>query len=240
MPLPILETPKYTLIIPSTKKQVEYRPYLVKEEKILMLAMESEDEKQMILAVKDIVRTCTFEKLNPDELTTVDLEYIFLKLRSKSVGEISTVALKCQTAECNGSVNAEINLESIEPTTNGANVSNRIQLADKIGMTLRPMSVRALSRLSGGDENRSKADQITTLIISSIESIYDEKAVHRAEDYSIEDLSAFVDSLSTQHLQKIRAYIESLPRLSKELHYNCPKCKAKNTITLIGLQSFFA
>lgn len=240
MPLPTLETPKYTLVVPSTKKQIEYRPYLVKEEKILMLAMESEDEKQMILAVKDIVRTCTFEKLNPDTLTTVDLEYIFLKLRAKSVGEISTVALKCQTAECTGSVNAEINLDSIEPTTNGTIVSNQIHLTDKIGMTLRPMSVRALSRLSGDTENKSKADQVTTLIISSIESIYDENGIYRAEDYSIDDLSAFVDSLSTQHLQKIRAYIESLPRLSKDLNYTCPKCKANNTITLMGLQSFFA
>jgi hypothetical protein len=238
MSLPILETPKYTVIIPSTKKSVEYRPYLVKEEKILMLAMESEDEKQMITAVKDIIRACTFEKLNPDDLTTVDLEYVFLKLRSKSVGEISTVTLKCLNTECAGSVNAQIDLESIEPTSTGAGVSNRIQLTDKVGMTLRPMTVRALSRL--GVESKSKSEQVTALIVSSIESIFDENGVYRGEDHTIEELTAFVDSLSTSHLQKIQAYVESLPRLSKDLEYTCPKCKIKHKITLAGLQSFFA
>jgi len=238
MSLPILETPKYTVTIPSTKKSVEYRPYLVKEEKILMLAVESEDEKQMIAAVKDIIRACTFEKLNPDDLTTVDLEYVFLKLRSKSIGETASVSLKCQTPECNGSVNADINLDSIEPTSISNGSTNRIQLTDKVGMTLRPVTVRALSRLTG--ENKSKSEQVTQLVISSIESIFDENAVYRAEDHTVEELTKFIDSLSTPHLQKIQAYVESLPRLSKDLEYTCPKCKIKHKITLTGLQSFFA
>jgi hypothetical protein len=237
MSLPILETPKYTVTIPSTKKSVEYRPYLVKEEKILMLAMESEDEKQMITAVKDIIRACTFEKLNPDDLTTVDLEYVFLKLRSKSVGEISTITLKCLNAECTGSVNAQIDLESIEPVSNGAAVSNRVQLTDKVGITLRPITVRILGRLDV--DAKSKAEQVTALVISSIESIYDENGVYRAEDHTIEELSQFVDTLSTPHLQKIQAYVESLPRLTKDLEYTCPKCKVRHKITLSGLQSFF-
>ena len=237
MSLPILETPKYTVIIPSTKKSVEYRPYLVKEEKILMLAMESEDEKQMITAVKDIIRACTFEKLNPDDLTTVDLEYVFLKLRAKSVGETASVSLKCQTSECTGSVNAEINLDAIEPTSISNGTSNRIQLTDKVGMTLRPVTVRALSRLSG--DSKSKSEQVTQLIISSIESIFDDTGVYRAEDHTVEELIKFIDSLSTAHLQKIQAYVESLPRLSKDIEYTCPKCKVKHKITLTGLQSFF-
>ena len=237
MPLPILETPKYTVTIPSTKKSVEYRPYLVKEEKILMLAMESEDEKQMIMAVKDIIRACTFEKLNPDDLTTVDLEYVFLKLRAKSVGETASVSLKCQTSECTGSVNADINLDAIEPTSISNGTSNRIQLTDKVGMTLRPVTVRALSRLSG--DSKSKSEQVTQLIISSIESIFDDAGVYRAEDHTVEELIKFIDSLSTAHLQKIQAYVESLPRLSKDIEYTCPKCKVKHKITLTGLQSFF-
>ena len=203
-----------------------------------MLAMESEDEKQMITAVKSIIRACTFDKLNPDDLTTVDLEYVFLKLRSKSVGEISTITLKCLNTECLGSVNAEINLESIEPTSTGAAISNRVQLTDKVGITLRPITVRTLGRLD--TENHSKAEQVTSLVISSIESIYDENGVYRAEDHTIDELSQFVDTLSTPHLQKIQAYIESLPRLTKDLEYTCPKCKVRHKITLAGLQSFFA
>lgn len=237
MLLPTLETPKYTITIPSSRKSIEIRPYLVKEEKILMIAIESHDEKQMIVAIKDIIRACTFDKVNPDDLTTVDLEYIFLKLRCKSVGEISSVTLKCLDTECTGSINASIDLDSIEPTSSGAPVSNNVQLTDKVGMTLRPMSVRTLGRLNV--ESKTKGDQITAMIIASMESIFDQNGVYRVEDHTVEELSTFIDSLSTPHLQKIQAYIESLPRLTKDLEYTCPKCKVKHKITLSGLQSFF-
>lgn len=237
MALPTLETSKYTIIIPSSGKSIEYRPYLVKEEKILMIAIESNDEKQMITAIKDIIRACTFDKVNPDDLTIVDLEYIFLKLRCKSVGEISTVTLKCLDTECTGSINASIDLDSIEPKSSGVRVNNNIQLTDKVGMTLRPISVRTLGRLNV--ESKSKGDQITAMIIASIQSIFDENGVYRVEDHTVEELSTFVDSLSTPHLQKIQAYIEALPRLTKDLEYTCPKCKVKHNITLSGLQSFF-
>jgi hypothetical protein len=238
MPLPILESPKYTVTIPSIKKTIEFRPYLVKEEKILMLAMESEDEKQMISAVKGIIRACTFDKVNPDDLTTVDLEYVFLKLRCKSVGETVNISLKCLTPECNGSIEAEINLESIEPTSLNPNISNRVKLTDKIGMTLKPVSVRSLSRL-GTIDKKTKADQVTDLVIASIESIYDENGVYRAEDHTIEELTQFVDSLSTPQLKQIQTYVESLPRLSKDIAYTCSTCKMDHRVTLTGLQSFF-
>jgi hypothetical protein len=243
MSLPKLETPKYTVTIPSTKKSIEFRPYLVKEEKILMMAMESNDEKQMMLAVKDIIRACTFNKLNPDDLTTVDLEYVFLKLRAKSVGESTTVKLKCLTTDCDGTISMDINLDSIEPSSSNESAANRILLTDKIGMTLRPITIKALSRLnslSGVDTANSRAERITQLIIASIESIFDDVTIHRAEDYSIEDLTNFVDSLSTSHLKQIQVYIESLPRLSKTVEYTCSKCRNKHKIDLTGLQSFFA
>lgn len=239
MSLPILESPKYTVTIPSSKKTVEFRPYLVKEEKILMLAMESEDEKQMIMAIKEIIRACTFEKVNPDDLTTVDLEYVFLKLRCKSVGETVKISLKCLTETCSGSVEAEIGLDSIEPVSLNPGVSNRVKLTDKIGMTLKPVSVRSLSRL-GIIDKKTKADQVTDLVIASIESIYDENGVYRAEDHTIEELTKFVDSLSTPQLKQIQIYVESLPRLSKDIAYTCPACNAKHKVTLTGLQSFFA
>ena len=238
MQLPILETSKYTVTIPSTNKVIEFRPYLVKEEKILMVAMETEDEKQIIAAVKDIVRACTFDKLNPDDLSTVDLEYVFLKLRTKSVGETAHVKLKCQTEACGTSVDTDINLDSIQPISKYPNASNKVQLTDTVGMTLRPVTVRALSRLNIS-ANKSKSDQITALIIGSIESIFDDKGVYRSEDHSIEDLTAFIDSLSTMHPQKVQEYIESLPQLSKDIEYFCPKCKCKQNITLTGIQSFF-
>lgn len=238
MSLPKLETPKYALTIPSTKKNIEFRPYLVGEEKILMLAMESEDERQIGAAVKDIIRVCTFGKVNPDDLTSTDLEYLFLKLRAKSVGETVTVKLKCQYEPCDGEIACEINIDKIEPTSANSGVSNRIALTDKIGITLRPATVRNLTRLSGNKDS-GKAGQINALIAASIESIYDDQGVYRSEDSTIEELTEFIDSLSAGQLNQIKAYFESLPRLSKDLKYACPKCKCLNELTLSGLQSFF-
>ena len=235
--LPILQFPKYTITVPSTRKTIEFRPYRVGEEKILMLAMESEDEKQMINGVKDIIRACTFDKLNPDELTSVDLEYIFLKLRAKSVGETSTVKIKCQNEACGHQVETDINLDTIEPSF-GPQASSTITITPTVGLTLKPVTISAMAKLAS--TGKSKIETVTNLIIASIESIYDEKGVYRAEDHTHEELSAFVDSLSASHLNQIKAYIESLPRLSKDLQFTCPKCKEAQKLTLVGLQSFFA
>ena len=112
MALPIIETPKYETTVPSTGKKVQYRPYLVKEEKILMIAMESEDQTQIIRAMKDVIKACTFDKVEPDKLCTFDIEYLFLKLRAKSVGEISKVGLKCE--KCSKPTDVNINLDDIE------------------------------------------------------------------------------------------------------------------------------
>jgi T4 bacteriophage base plate protein len=237
MPLPIVETPKYTVTIPSTKKTVEIRPYLVKEEKVLMIALESSDSKSILQAVKDVVRACTFEKVNPNDLSIVDLEYIFLKLRAVSVGETANVQLKCQNESCGQMVETAIDLNSIE-TTRGADVSNKIQLTDKVGVIMQPITVKALNRLDA--EGKPKSEAVMQMIAASIEAIYDENVVHRSEDQTPEDLTKFIDSLSSSHLNKIRQWIEAQPKLSKDVEYTCKKCGKPSKLTLNGLQAFFA
>ena len=237
MPLPIIETPKYTVTIPSTQKEVEIRPYLVKEEKVLMLALESNDSKTVLQAVKDVVRACTFEKVNPNDLSIVDLEYIFLKLRSVSVGETANVKLKCQTEGCGEAIETTVDLNTIEVVRSG-NVSNQIPLTDKVGVTMQPISVKSMNRLNVDGANKSEA--VTQMIAASIEAIYDDKGVYRAEDQTIEDLNKFVDSLSSSHLNKIREWIEAQPKLSKDVEYSCKKCGKQSKLTLNGLQAFFS
>ena len=240
MPLPIIEAPKYEVTIPSTGKTVEIRPYLVKEEKILMLALEANDDKAMLRAVKDVVRACTFEKINPDDLTLPDLEFLFIRLRSISVGETSKVILKCQNKECNSDVEYSINLATIEVTKPQTKVSNTIQLTDKVGVILKPILVRDASLFTNAGKNASKVETATQVIVASIESIFDDKATHRAVDQKPDEIRKFVDSLSSSHMEKIRAWLEVQPKLSKDIEYTCPKCTNKSTMTLSGLQSFFA
>ena len=135
MALPIIESPKYETTVPSTGKKVQYRPYLVKEEKILMIAMESEDQALIVRAMKNVIKACTFDKLDPDKLCTFDIEYLFLKLRAKAVGEVSKVGLKCE--KCDKATDVSINLDSIQIDAKSRGVANRILLTDKVGVNLR-------------------------------------------------------------------------------------------------------
>ena len=239
MTLPILEAPKFETKIPSTNKPIEFRPYLVKEEKILMMALETGDEKQMIKAMKDVIKTCTFDKVNPDDLTMFDLEFLFLKLRSKSVGEITSVEFKCDDTKCNGFTKVEINLDEIEVTfPSGKDTTKKIELTDVIGVTMKPITVRSVSRID--TEEKDKGKLITDLLIASLESVYDAKAVYPVKDIPKAEVTAFIDSLNRSQLKKIEDYIRSSPRLEKVINFKCTKCSKDCSHTLTGIQSFFA
>jgi len=235
MALPILETPKYETKIPSTGKKIHYRPYLVKEEKILMVAMESSDQKQMLQAMKDVVASCTFDKVDPDKLALFDLEYIFLKLRSKSVGETSKLSIKCE--KCEKKTNVDVNLESIEVDMSKV-PSNKIKLTDKVGISLTWPKVDFLTDLGAkNEEDQRKA--LFDIVIKCIDSIYDEKQIHKAADQTPEELLEFVESLNQSQFQKIQEFIEKMPKLEHEIAFECAHCKEQNKIVIKGLQNFF-
>lgn len=235
MPLPTLESPKYVLTIPSTGRSIEYRPFLVKEEKILLLAQESNNPKEIMSAIKDIIRACTFESVKPQELTSFDLEYIFLKLRAKSVGEISNIKCKCD--HCEKYNELSINLDDIEVSWPKDKVSNKIMLTDKIGVVLRYMRVDDMT----GIINKTEVDMdtITSMLIASIESIFDDSGVYKAEDTPREELLTFINSLSRAQLGKIEEYISNSPKLQHTIKFDCFDCKKANDITISGVQSFF-
>ena len=235
MPLPTLESPKYILTVPSTGKSVEYRPFLVKEEKILLLAQEANNPNEMMSAIKDIIEACTFGTVNARDLTSFDLEYIFLKLRAKSVGEISNIKCKCDHCETYNEI--AVNIDDIEVSWPKQKINNKIMLTDKIGVVLRHIKVDDMSSIINTSE--VDLDTITNMLIASIESIFDDSGVYPADQSTREELLTFINSLNRGQLSKIEEYIANSPKLQHDIHFECMSCKKTNDITLIGTQAFF-
>lgn len=238
MALPIIETPKYETTIPSTGKKVQYRPYLVREEKILMIAMEADDQTQIVRAMKEVIKACTFDKVDPDKLCTFDLEYLFLKLRAKSVGEVSKVGLKCE--KCDQPTNVTINLDEITIDMQ-KKPESKIMLTDKIGVNLSWPKISTVETIETKD-NAPKMESAMQVIVSCIESIFDEKKIYPANEQSAEELVTFVESLNQSQFGKIQQFIEDMPKLQKEITFKCcqKECAHENKVMLSGIQSFFA
>ena len=234
MALPQLNSATYELTVPSSGDLVKYRPYLVKEEKILMLALESSSDKQILNATADIINACTFGAVDASKLPMVDLEYIFLKLRSKSVGESTRVGLKC--SECQSANEVSINLESVEPVFSN-NVENKIQLTDEIGIVMKLPTVSDMQKNTKKDQ--SELDTVFAVMISSIDSVYDAENVYPAVDSTYEELMEFLESLNQEQFGKVQKWFESMPKLSHEVKFMCTNCQHGNQMMLQGLTSFF-
>ena len=230
MALPKLESPKYEVVIPSTKKLHEIRPFLVKEEKILMIAQESNNTAQIVKAMKEIISACSFNKIKVNELTSYDVEYLFLQLRAISVGETTDVKFKC--SECGHENEVTINLKEIEVKYPEKEISNKIQLSDTIGIVLKPLSLSDMSKIK---EDSDIVDSIAIVI----DSIYDDDNVYDAKESSKKELYEFVESLNHTQIEKIQEYLTNQPKLSCEVKFACSECGHENTITLEGIQSFF-
>ena len=231
MGLPIQTTPTYRCVLPSSGREVKYRPFLVKEQKILSIAKESEDQKQIFNAIKDLIESVTFGEVLADDLAVMDLEYLFLKTRSASVGETTTVTTPCRDTNCGGSTALKINLDEIEPK--GEAADNKVMINDNVGVTLRPPIVKNIKSL-GSDE----AD-VVEILTACIDSIFDEENVYMADETSDKDLSEFVESLTFGQLEELSIWFESLPKLTYTTSGTCEVCNKETTRTLEGLQSFF-
>ena len=229
MALPKIETPKYNIQLPSTGKNVEFRPFLVKEEKILLIAQESNDQKQMIRAITDVIESCTFGKLDVHSLTSYDFEYLFLQIRGKSVGERIELEVKCK--DCKEISLVEVIIDEIQIQRPEEEPSNQIQITPTVGMTLKPVS---LNRLVQIDENN-----LNSVISSVIESIYDDDNVYPIEEVDDKELGEFIDSLSRSTMSQIETYIANQPKLSHTIEWTCRKCEQHNKYVVEGLASFF-
>jgi hypothetical protein len=235
MALPILDTATYELTLPSSDVQVKYRPFLVKEEKILLLAMESNSPKEITKALKDIVHACTFGSINVEALPTFDLEFIFLNVRAKSVGEIAKLKILCPDDK-ETYTNVEVDLSKVEVQVDDEH-TNEIQINDKIKLLMKYPTIDSFDATV--DANQLKTEQLFDIIGKSIYQIYEGETVHNAKDYSKEEMQAFIESLTSDHFAKIQKFFNSMPRLAHEIEVVNPKTQVKSKVMLQGLTDFF-
>jgi hypothetical protein len=232
MALPKIVTPTYELEIPSSKKKITYRPFIVKEEKILLLAQEAGEESDILNAIKQIIKNCTFEEVEVNDMALFDLEYIFLRIRSKSIGEKVELKLLCDD---DGETYADvtIDLEKIEVDFPKEHTNN-IQLTDTISLVMRYPQMSALNLMTDSD-----TETIFHMIKTSIRQIIDGETIYEQVDFTEEDLDEFIESLSSEHFKQIQEFFQTMPKLKHVVKYKNPKTKKQNKRTLEGLNSFF-
>lgn len=238
MALPIANTAKYELTLPSQQKVVSYRPFLVKEEKILMMAMETGDGAQILNAVKDIVKSCTFGEIIPDDYPMFDIEYLFLNIRAKSVGEVSKLKILCPDDK-KTYVPVEVDLTKIDVLVDD-NHDNKIVLDEKrmLGVTMKyPTLAQVNPGMFTGD---IKIDDMYDMLTAAVDSIFEGETVHLAKDSTKEEIREFIDSLTSDQMKKINNFYVSMPRLEHEIEVTNPKTQVTSKVTLKGLADFFA
>jgi hypothetical protein len=233
MALPKINTVLYDLKLPSSGKQVEYRPFLVKEEKILLTALEGKDDKDMSRAIKQIITQCvSTEGFNVNKLPMVDLEYLFLNIRGKAVGDISTISFE---HECGETIKLDIDLSKVEVVKN-KNYSDLVQLTDDIMIRLSPPSIDNVI----GAETKNQIDLVMEIVRECLVEIIEGEDIFSAQDHTKEELDDFLNSLNSGQFQKIQGYYDSLPKMKQDIEYTCKKCGKTEKQTLEGLASFFA
>lgn len=234
MALPELNTARYSIEVPSTGQKVEYRPYLVKEEKILMMAMESNDQRAIMNATKDIIKACVFDDIDIDELAMFDIETLFLALRSKSVGEKVDVKLKCE--DCEHVNDLTIDFDEIQqPVIDEGNVN--VELTDDVGIIMKYPSLKDVEKYS--DEDAESIETAMNMMLACIDSIYDADNVYDAKDETPTSLKNFIESLSSVQFLKLSQFLEDMPSLSYDASYKCVNCGKENEQVIRGLASFF-
>lgn len=232
MALPKLnDTPQYELVVPSTGDRIRYRPYLVKEEKVLLLAFETQDQRQMMNAMVDTIVACVDDTIDKKSLTTFDVEYMFLQIRGKSVGETATVGLKC--GNCDNVEEVRINLSEI--TVDKKDVSNVIELTSDISVEMRyPRFIEVADNVDGTKEDTQLAFDMIEKSISAVLT-----GDERITDFSRKELTEFVESMTSTQLEKISQFVREIPSLQKEVDYKCSECGEDNHIKLEGISDFF-
>ncbi len=240
MPLPKIATPSYELELPSTGKTIQYRPFLVKEEKLLVIALESEDTKQITNAIKAVIRACVLTKgIKVETLPTFDIEFLFLNIRGKSVGEDIDVKLICPD-DGETEVDVSISLDDIEVQKPEGH-SNQIKLDNNLMMELKYPSLNEFikNNFDPNDTSKNPMDQSFDLIGSCINKIYNEDEVWVAADCSKKEINDFLDSMNSNQFKEVEKFFETMPKLSHTVKVKNPKTKVESDVVLEGLASFF-
>ena len=237
MALPIIENPRYELTLPSSDVQVQFRPFVVKEEKILLMAMETKDNNEIVTATKDILKACTYEKLDIESLPMFDIEYLLLQIRGKSVGEVAKFKVICpddkQTA-----ADVELDLSAVQVQVDDDH-SNKVVIDEerKLGLVLNYPSLGITK--AGFDVNKENVETMFNVVASCIDHIYEGDKTYPAKDSTKKELVTFLEGLSQQAFLKIRKFFDTMPQLRHEVEVTNPKTGVKSIVTFKGLQDFF-
>lgn len=231
MGLPLFDAPRYTLTLPSNGEKIEYRPFLVKEQKQLLMATQASLEEQ-IMAINRVVEACTFEKIRPGKLPSFDVEYLFLQIRARSVGEVVDMVLTC---ECEAKQDTKLDIAAVEVNKPAGHVKE-IEVGGDVMVVMRYPTLEELE-LIGADRS---VESIIRIIARSIESIWQADQMFAATDYSEAELIEFVENLSPVGLEKMENFFATMPVLQHVLEWDCDACGKHNAVSLEGVQSFFA
>jgi hypothetical protein len=233
MALPKLnDVPSYDMVIPSTGEQVTFRPFLVKEQKVLLMALETQDNKQILKAIIDTIDACVEENINARTLATFDLEYMFTQIRAKSVGETSDVLLSCGECEHQNKVTVNVN----EITVDVSGIEKDVKISDAYTIRLRYPRYELMTEVNAED---TAADNMVKMIIGCLDKLLTEDEIISFDDETEDEVKAFVDNLTASQLQSVMEFINSIPALEHEVEFDCEECETKNQITLKGIADFF-
>ena len=247
MGLPKIAVPEYSLILPSNGKEVKYRPFLVKEEKILLIAMESEDEKEMLNATKNVIKNCVFGDIDIDNLPTFDIEYIFLWLRGKAKGEEINLKYKCP--QCEKELPVSFNIEDIKVEKQEEH-TNKIEITENLGVVMKYPNMTLQVKLDNIKDEK-EIDKLFKAVLLCVDYIYDAENTYSSKDHTENELIDFLESLTDEQFQKVSKFFETMPKLKHEVKLECKNkvkgegkkkdkiCGYTEELVLEGLQSFF-
>jgi hypothetical protein len=227
-------TPSYEITLPSDGSKIEFRPFLVKEEKILLIASESKNEKEMVRAIQDVVSACTFGKLNMSSAPMVDIEYLFLKIRSKSVGESAKPTLKCK--KCSKLNTLEINLDTIEAEKSPEH-NKKIEISKNVIIEMRYPKFSDVELIQNVNTD---AEKLVNMMAVCIEKIYTPENTFNTKELSTKEVIEFIDNLTQVQFRMLTKFFETMPQVTKKVDYKCKHCGSDESITLRGAQDFFS
>lgn len=236
MALPKQQTPIYSTIIPTMDKEIKFSPFLVKHEKCLLLAQQSEDDNTMVDTLKDVVKDCIKTDIDVDKLAIVDLEYLFSQIRAKSVGEIVELIFPCDVCDSQkATVKISFDLTKLKIDKHPDH-NKKISLFDDVGIVMKYPSINILKKLKS---NELSIDDLFLLIVDSIEYIYDSEEIYYTKEQTAEEVTQFINDLTQDQFNKIQQFYDTMPRLRQYVSYNCPVCGLAHNKVLEGIESFF-
>ena len=245
MALPKIDVPTYETKLISSGKIVKYRPFLVKEQKLFLMAAQSTDEKETVDVVKQVLNNCILSDIDVDDLPTFDLEHLFMQLRARSVGEVVNLKYNCNNTvkddkgeekTCGSLVKFDLNILDIKPIIDEKH-SSKIEISDKLGIVMKYPTLSLIKDV--GNLANEDVDTVLNVIISCIDYIYDAEQMYYAKDSTKEELLEFIENLQQEDMEKIQVFFTTMPKIAKELDFKCKKCGYEETITVQGIQNFF-